>query len=161
MIRIVHARSISGPLNGFIDAGVSVFLVGKHASLRHGRNLFVGQHSELQSRGSLQLGDNCFINERVRIIAMESITIGSGCLIAPGVTILDHDHDLAERHKFVVAPTVLSENVWIGEKAIVLKGVSIGRNSIVGAGSVVTKSLPENVIAAGNPATVIREISYE
>jgi acetyltransferase-like isoleucine patch superfamily enzyme len=93
-----------------------------------------------------------------------SITIGDYCRCGPGVIICDNDsHRVArsveERAKPPAeAPIVLEGNVWLGMRTIVLKGVTIGANTIVAAGSVVTHSLPGNVIAGGAPARVIREL---
>lgn len=93
-----------------------------------------------------------------------SITIGDYCRCGPGVIICDNDsHRVArsveERAKRPAeAPIVLEDNVWLGMRTIVLKGVTIGTNTIVAAGSVVTRSLPANVIAGGIPARVIRSL---
>jgi acetyltransferase-like isoleucine patch superfamily enzyme len=93
-----------------------------------------------------------------------SITIGNHCRCGPGVIICDNDsHRVArsveERAKRPAeAPIVLEDNVWLGMRTIVLKGVTIGANTIVAAGSVVTQSLPSNVVAGGIPARVIRPL---
>ncbi len=63
-----------------------------------------------------------------------------------------------DRNELVTAPISIENNVWIGEKATILKGVSIGENSVIGAGSVVTKSIPANCVAVGSPAKVIRRL---
>lgn len=102
------------------------------------------------------------------ICAAASIRIGAGCLIGANVTLADTDfHALnpsSRRYNrnpddIGVAPIVIGDNVFIGADTFVLKGVRIGKNSVIGAGSVVTRDVPENAVAAGNPATVIRLIS--
>ncbi|AST06076.1 hypothetical protein AF2641_03870 [Anoxybacillus flavithermus] len=102
------------------------------------------------------------------ILASSQIIIGDNVNIGANVTILDSDlHPINpyERKKnsinVVKKPVFIEDNVWIGMNSIVLKGVTIGKNSIVGAGSVVTKSIPPNCIAAGNPARVIQKLNYE
>lgn len=101
------------------------------------------------------------------ICAAVSVSIGSSCLIGADVQIFDTDfHKLApenRRHdnapdKIASMPVVIGENVFIGAGCKILKGVSIGRNSVIGAGSVVSKDIPANCIAAGNPARVIGQI---
>ena len=87
--------------------------------------------------------------------------IGKGAMLAAGVYITDADwHGIYNRPRPIgaTAEVVLGENVWIGDGAIVCKGVTIGDNTIVGAGAVVTRSLPANVIAAGNPAVVVKDL---
>jgi acetyltransferase-like isoleucine patch superfamily enzyme len=96
----------------------------------------------------------------VRISSAAAVTIGDNCMLASNAYLTDSDwHGLYDRLSIGrSAPIRLGENVWIGDSAIVCKGVAIGRNSIVGAGAVVTQSLPENCIAAGNPARVVRTL---
>jgi maltose O-acetyltransferase len=96
---------------------------------------------------------------------MKSVVIGVGCQIGDLVTIFDCDfHEVTpstrNQSPGEIAPVVIGANVWLGSRVIVLKGVKIGDNTVVAAGSVVTKSLPSNVIAAGVPAKVIREIDF-
>ncbi|EMI41654.1 transferase hexapeptide repeat containing protein [Rhodopirellula sp. SWK7] len=92
------------------------------------------------------------------------MSIGDRCLIGDGVTIFDSDfHGIHpdQRHQLGNhSPVSISNNVWLGSRVMVLKGVSIGENSIVAAMSVVTKDIPANVIAAGNPARVINNAPW-
>ena len=101
------------------------------------------------------------------ICAAVSVKIGNECLIGANVVIADTDfHSLrpedrrgdAGDHSAGTAPVIIEDNVFVGTGAIVLKGVRVGRNSVIGAGSVVTKSVPPNTIVAGNPATILRNI---
>lgn len=108
------------------------------------------------------LGDYCLIAPGVRISAADSIRIGDNCMLAANVYISDSDwHGIYNRIRpfRCTKPVVLENNVWLGEAVIVNKGVTIGENSVIGAGSVVTKSIPANVVAAGNPARVINNIN--
>lgn len=109
----------------------------------------------------IEIGDYCLICPGVRIAASDRITIGNSCMIASGAYLTDSDwHDIYDRSVPVgkSAPITLEENVWIGDSVIVCKGVTIGKNSIIGAGSIVVSDIPANVIAAGNPAKVVREL---
>jgi acetyltransferase-like isoleucine patch superfamily enzyme len=113
-----------------------------------------------ESGGCIRIGDYVALSPGVRVTCSKSITIGDGCSIAQRVFITDADwHDLYHRiYPGKEDPVVLEDNVWLGDQVIVTKGVTIGRNSIVGAGSVVTRDVPPNSIAAGNPAAVVKEL---
>jgi maltose O-acetyltransferase len=105
---------------------------------------------------------NAFSNN-VSIVANESITIGDRCLIGELTSIIDSDcHEInpATRNRSAGAtkPVVIGNNVWLGSRVLVLKGVTIGDNSVIAAASVVTKPISDNSIAGGNPAKVIRLI---
>ncbi|GAB6096931.1 hypothetical protein JCM14469_31840 [Desulfatiferula olefinivorans] len=109
----------------------------------------------------IEIGDYCLICPGVRIAAAERISIGDSCMLASGAYLTDSDwHDIYDRSMPVgkSAPIILEENVWIGDSVIVCKGVTIGKNSIIGAGSVVVSDIPENTIAVGNPARVVRHL---
>lgn len=109
----------------------------------------------------ITIGDYVLISPGVRISAGQSITIGDGCMIAANVYISDSDwHGLYNRTRpfRCTAPVTLANNVWLGDSVIVCKGVSIGENSVVGAGSVVTRDVPANTVVAGNPAREIKKI---
>ena len=97
----------------------------------------------------------------MRIASASKITIGKGCMFANSSYISDADwHGIYDRATPVgkTSPIVLEDNVWIGDSAIVGKGVKIGKNSIVAAGAVVVKDVPANVVVGGNPAKIIKEL---
>lgn len=111
--------------------------------------------------GEIRIGDYVLISPGNQIIASEKISIGSNTMIASGCYISDSDwHDTYDRTAELDkhAPIVLEENVWLGVHVIVAKGVTIGENSIIGAGSVVVSDIPANVVAAGNPAKVVKQL---
>lgn len=96
----------------------------------------------------------------VRIGSAEAISIGHSCMFASNASISDSDwHDVYNRIGMgKTAPVRIANNVWIGDNAIVCKGVSIGENSIIGAGAVVVDNVPSNCIAAGNPAKTVKQL---
>jgi len=114
-------------------------------------------------RGTLHVGRNVRINNGAALSAHCRITIGDNCRIAPHATLLDSDfHGVEDRdtmHKS--APIVLEEDVWVASRAMVLKGVHIGRGAVVAAGAVVTKDVPAYSLVAGIPARVIRTFEPE
>lgn len=116
----------------------------------------------------IMIGDNVCIQKDCHIGAINKIIIGNNVLLASKVYISDHSHGEvtkealllppAQRRLFSKGPIVIEDNVWLGEGVVVLPNVTIGENSIVGANSVVTKSIPRNSVVAGNPARIIREL---
>lgn len=110
--------------------------------------------------GHLRFGSYCIVAPGVRIRSAIGVDIGDNCMIAESVFITDADwHDHYHRiYPGKRAPVVLEDNVWVGDRASICKGVRIGKNSIIGASSVVTRDVPANAIAAGNPARVVAEL---
>jgi acetyltransferase-like isoleucine patch superfamily enzyme len=109
---------------------------------------------------NIKIGKNVFINACCRFQDQGGIEIGDGSLIGHNTTIatLNHDFNPAKRQNLTPSPVKIGKNVWIGSDCTILPGVEIGDGVIIGAGSVVTKSIPANTIAVGNPARVIKEI---
>lgn len=111
--------------------------------------------------GRVQIGDCVLMSPGSRISASDDIRIGDGSMLANGVYITDSDwHGVYDRTSRDprITPVRIGRNVWLGDHATVLKGVTIGDNSIIGAGAVVARGVPANVIVAGNPAQVVREL---
>lgn len=116
----------------------------------------------------LTIGNNVTINNDVHIGCIDEVTIGDGCLLASKIFIADHSHGEAtlndiqlppsERNLYSKGPVIIEKNVWIGQGACILPNIHIGENSIIGANAVVTKSIPKNSVAVGNPARIIKQI---
>lgn len=104
----------------------------------------------------LSLGSG-YINAGCKIRSAQSISIGENVAIGTDVTILDSDHHSICGKPIATAPVVIEDHVWIGTRVTILKGVTVGKGSIIAAGSVVTKSVPANSIVAGAPARVVKE----
>ena len=143
-----------------------------------GRNIHLGKYAQIicasdncvrltswpskQADAEIIIGDYCLISPGVRISSAKSIRIGDNCMFAANVIISDSDwHGIYNRIRpfRCTKPVTIENNVWLGERVIVNKGVTIGENSVIGAGSIVTKSIPANSVAAGNPARVIKTIN--
>jgi acetyltransferase-like isoleucine patch superfamily enzyme len=109
------------------------------------------------------IGENVYVNRYTIIDASSHVEIGRDTMIGPHCYITDHDHgfsigDLPGQTDLVNAPTKIGERCWLGAGVIVLKGVEIGSGTVVAAGAVVTRSLPEGVVAAGVPARITKSI---
>ncbi|MGI9439083.1 MAG: acyltransferase [Parvibaculales bacterium] len=117
--------------------------------------------NETGGRGRIDIGSHTLLTPGLQIVSANHVTIGDNVMIASRVYISDADwHEIYDRlaSPGPHAPVTIGENVWLGEGVKVCKGVTIGENSVIGAGSVVTKDIPANVIAAGNPAKKVREL---
>jgi acetyltransferase-like isoleucine patch superfamily enzyme len=114
--------------------------------------------------GRVQIGDCVLMSPGTRISASDEIVIGDGVMIANGVYITDSDwHTIYDRLARAEQPTPvhIGNNVWLGDHATILKNVTIGENSVVAAQAVVTRDVPPNVVVAGNPAKVVKELDPE
>lgn len=109
--------------------------------------------------GRLEVGDRTIINYGADIAATKLVQIGADCLIGTHVIILDNDfHELEDRDRIPEArPVMIGDRAWIGNRAIILPGVTIGEDAAVGAGSVVMTDIPPRTLAMGNPARVIKK----
>jgi acetyltransferase-like isoleucine patch superfamily enzyme len=145
-------------------------VIGNHVSCYAGCSFALGEN------GRCTIGDFSLLNGAL-IMAEEKIDIGSHCLISWNVGLADSDfHPLEPAQRLIdaqalapffenrpprprlkTAPIKISDNVWIGMNAVILKGVTVGENSVVAAGSVVTKSVAPNTVVAGNPAVVVKQ----
>ena len=136
-----------------------------------GRNVFIRAHARLEAvrteagaePGRIRIGDDTHIEGYFSVAAAVSVEIGASVLIGSNVAIRDHDHGIApEQHRsrqpLIAAPVVIEDFVWLSQNVVVLKGVTIGRNAVVGASAVVTESIPAGAIAVGIPARVVGSV---
>ncbi|MDE7290185.1 MAG: sugar O-acetyltransferase, partial [Oscillospiraceae bacterium] len=112
---------------------------------------------------NIHVGKNVFINAGCCFQDQGGITIGDDVLIGHQVVLatLNHDLDPDNRQSMIPKPIVIGNNVWIGSHATILGGVTIGDNAVIAAGAVVTKDVPENTVAGGVPAKIIKKIETE
>lgn len=142
---IKKRKSILKDMLGYIHESVDIL---PPFTCDYGENISIDKHS--------------FINHNCTILAEANVVIGKYVRIAPNVSIYTVGHaenPLKRKAGYSYAKKVIIEdNVWIGGNVIILPGVTISKNSIIGAGSLINKSIPQNVIAAGNPCKIIKEI---
>jgi acetyltransferase-like isoleucine patch superfamily enzyme len=117
-----------------------------------------GVRLECWKGGYLQIRDGTFLNRNTEVVAFRSVTIGKDCKIARDVIIMDSDQHALPGEDLVVAPVVIGDRVWIGARAMVLKGVTIGDDCVIGAGAIVTRDIPPRSVAIGQPARVVRRL---
>lgn len=110
----------------------------------------------------VHLGKNVYLNFNATLVDDANIYIGDGTMVAPNVTIIAASHPISPKLRAegygCNEPVHIGKNVWIASNVTILPGVHIGDNSVIGAGAVVTKDIPANVLAVGSPARVLREI---
>lgn len=138
-----------------------------------GKNLWITAPFFVDYGNNIYFGNNCEVNMNCTFLDDNKIIIGDNVLIAPNVQIYTAFHPLNAIDRFgeikedgtfefcktQTAPVTIGDNVWIGGGVIILPGVTIGNNVVIGAGSVVTKDIPSNFLAFGNPCTVIKSLS--
>jgi len=128
-----------------------------------GENCWIEPPINICYGSNVFIGDFFYANVNLTLIDDFKISIGNGVLAGPNVTIAVTGHpvhpELRKNGEMYALAVTIEDHVWIGSGAIICPGVTIGKNSVIGAGSVVTKSIPANVIAVGNPCKVLREIT--
>lgn len=173
----VYARLARHFIHPQFDAlGVESRFVGARYLHLQGGNLRAGDHFHVYATralpvsfavdpfeggsGHIRFGSYCIVAPGVRIRSAAGIDIGDNCMFAESVFITDSDwHD--HYHRIFPGkrePVVIENNVWLGDRVTLCKGVRVGENSIVGAASVVTRDVPPNSIAVGNPARVVAQL---
>jgi acetyltransferase-like isoleucine patch superfamily enzyme len=146
----------------FLCPGVKLE-IGPHATLRIGRWAWIGHGCKIRvHEGEVRIGAKTVIGQECTVSAYQHVSIGRECIIADRVMMIDFDHGVTEverpiREQGIYKRDVrVGHNVWIGYGACILRGVTVGENSIIGTSAVVTKDVPANAVVAGAPARVLR-----
>ena len=128
-------------------------------------NAFINPPFYCDYGSHIEVGKNFFANYNCTIIDVAKVTIGDNCQLAPNVAIYTAGHPLHpvsrnSLYEYGISVTI-GDNVWIGGNSVILPGVHIGSNTVIGAGSVVTKDIPDWTVAAGNPCRIVKQITEE
>ena len=146
----------------FLGRGLELQIARK-GSIRFGRFVWIGDGTKIRCHeGVVEIGSKTVMGQECTISAYQRVRIGEECVIADRAMFIDFDHGVVEVERPIRVQGIykrdveVGSNVWIGYGACVLRGVSVGDNSIVGTNSVVTRDVPANAVVAGIPARVIR-----
>ena len=140
-------------------------IIGKHSNFD--RNSTLRCYKDGNKKGFIIIGNNVSMGENLRILSSSKVVIEDNCSIASNVFITSENHGLNPQTKsyndnpLSSKDILIKDGAWLGEKVIILPGVTVGKKAIVGAGSVVTKDIPDYSIAVGNPAKVIKKYDFE
>jgi acetyltransferase-like isoleucine patch superfamily enzyme len=153
------ARQVEGGRGLTAEPDVRIVRLDPRTSVRIGDGVLLahGVRLHLRAPGArIEIGAGSFVNHRSELVAHERVSIGRGCLLAWDVLLLDSDSHSVDGRPHT-APVVLGDRVWVGCRATVLKGVTVGDGAVVAAGSVVVGDVPPRALVGGNPARVLRE----
>jgi acetyltransferase-like isoleucine patch superfamily enzyme len=154
-------------LRGAVSVGAQATILGRPRV--DATDLVIGDHFKIWSAhrqtlisgwGRIRIGDRVFINSGSIVFSVLEITIGDDVAIANEAYLMDTDSHGVEGRPVKDAPIHIGSGTWIGARAIILPGVTIGRRCLIAAGAVVSKDVPDDSLVAGNPARVVRELVY-
>lgn len=162
-LRLYYRKKFKCPTLSMIGkhCGIHIFKGGKIICKER---IIIDDHVMLFAKGELTIGKRFGINRYSRIVAHESIEIGDQVTIGQMVSILDHDHHYQMTdgqlalEGYITAPIKIGNNIWIGDKCTILKGVTIGDNVVIGANTLVHKSVPSGVVIGGIPFKILKKI---
>jgi acetyltransferase-like isoleucine patch superfamily enzyme len=150
--------------NGLVFLGRGLELqIGEQGQIRFGRFVWIGDGTKIRCHeGEVEIGDKTVIGQECTFSAYQRVRIGAECVIADRAMFIDFDHGVVEVDRPIRLQGIykrdveVGSNVWVGYGACILRGVSVGDNSIIGTNSVVTKDVPANAVVGGIPARIIR-----
>lgn len=160
----IHGKMIAQQINQVpIENTAEIVRLERTLFGKAGQNLYVNPPINVDYGCHITVGDNFYANMDCIFLDVNRVTIGNNVMVGPRVGFYTAGHpivaDIRIEDLEFGSPIVVEDNVWIGGSAVILPGVTIGKNAIVGAGAVVTKDVPANSIVGGNPAKVIRMIN--
>lgn len=153
------ARQVTGGQRLRAEPDVRIVRLSPSGTVVLGAGVLLARGVRLHLRNDgarLEIGDATFLNYRTEVIAHARVTIGRGCLFAWDVQVVDSDSHRVDGAPHTAAVTI-GDHVWVGCRATILKGVTVGEGAVVAAGSVVVHDVPPRALVGGNPARVLRE----
>jgi acetyltransferase-like isoleucine patch superfamily enzyme len=161
-LKLRHGRRLQTDGICFVCPKVK-FEIGRDATLHIGRWSWIGHGTKIRvHEGEVSIGAKTVMGQECTISAYQHVSIGRECIVADRVMLIDFDHGVVEVERPIRLQGIykrdvrVGSNVWLGYGACILRGVSVGDNSIVGTSAVVTKNVPENAVVGGVPARVLR-----
>ena len=162
LLKLRHGKRLQTDGVCFVCPGVKLE-IGRDARLRIGRWAWIGNDTKIRvHEGEVSIGAKTVMGQECTISAYQHVEIGRECIVADRVMLIDFDHGVVEVERPIRLQGIykrdvrVGHNVWIGYGACILRGVTVGDNSIIGTSSVVTKHVPENAVVGGTPAQIIR-----
>lgn len=160
-----RARALTQKLNSLDRSDFEGIAATVKELLDTDQNAFINPPFYCDYGNHIRVGKNFFANYNCTILDVGQVTIGDNCLFAPNVSIYTAGHPIHpdsrnSAYEYGIAVTI-GDNVWLGGNVVVCPGVTIGSNTVIGAGSVVTRDIPDWCVAAGNPCRVLRKITEE
>jgi acetyltransferase-like isoleucine patch superfamily enzyme len=162
LLKLRYGRRLQTDGICFVCPGVHLE-IGRGATLRIGRWAWIGDGTKIRvHEGEVSIGAKTVMGQECTISAYQHVSIGRECIVADRVMLIDFDHGVVEVERPIRLQGIykrdvhVGHNVWIGYGACILRGVTVGDNSIVGTSTVVTRNVPENAVVGGSPARVIR-----
>lgn len=140
-------------------------LFGKHFSAGKGTTFRRFFNLYLEKGATIRIGKDCFFNHGCSINALQSVSIGDGCIFGENVRIYDHNHRFADVHAkikeqgYTTGDVIIGDHCWFGSNVIVLKGVHIGDNCVIGAGSIISQDIPDDSIVTADRELTIKQIN--
>ena len=133
--------------------------------MKHGKNVYFEPPFHCDYGWNIEVGDNFYANYNLTVLDVARVSVGNNVMLAPNVSIYTAGHPLHPDSRNsgyeYGLPVTIGDNVWIGGNVVLLPGVTVGSNSVIGAGSVVSRDIPEWVVAVGSPCRVVRRITEE
>jgi acetyltransferase-like isoleucine patch superfamily enzyme len=158
--RLRHPRIAFGPLCD-VQSGAH-FTMTRTSTVRFGAGCVLDHGFTLEASGDISVGDRTVFGHHCTVAAERSVVIGADCLLGELVSVRDHDHSFDRSDIEILyqgrstGPVVIGDDVWVGAKATITRGVTIGNGAVVGAHAVVTHDLPAGCVAVGVPARIVR-----
>jgi acetyltransferase-like isoleucine patch superfamily enzyme len=168
IIRLINGYFVSQRIDKggkFLRVVGKIKLIKSNGYIEMGNKVLLYSNVKLSVYGTdhtsrLIIGKSTNIGDRTEIHCGKEVIIGENCAISWDVVIMDRDYHKLNTNENVYKPVHIEDNVWIGCRSIILKGVKVGKGSVIAAGSVVTKDVPPNTVVGGNPAKVLKKDIY-
>jgi acetyltransferase-like isoleucine patch superfamily enzyme len=161
-LKLRHRGRLKTDGMAFVGPGVT-FEIGRGATVHLGRFSWIGHGTKIRCHeGEVHIGAKTVMGQECTISAFQHVSVGRECIVADRVMLIDFDHGVVEVERPIRLQGIykrdvrVGNNCWIGYGACILRGASVGDNSVIGTSSVVTKDLPPNSVSAGRPARILR-----